>query len=205
MEESLVVRSATVDDLDALVAIQHSRPTREIVGLAGSPERARRFGRALMRSDGIVDAARPVVLIEGTTGPVAFMSYSVGPTESGSLSPRLVAGVLAALGPSVLRLPNRLAALRAVKLVAPENSFYIAELHVHPDHRGQGLGSHLLSWSSGRCVELGLDQRSLVTGTSNPAIHLYERHGFTVVATATDVKYQRIYGQAGRVLMTAPA
>lgn len=200
-----VVRPARVDDLDALVAIQHSEPTPEIIGLAGSPERARRFGRALVRSDGILEPTRPIVLIEGATGPVAFMAYSIGPTESGALTPSLIFRAVAALGPGVFGLPRRVAARRAVQLVVPEDSLYIAELHVHPDHRGQGLGSQLLSWSSNRCVELGLDQRSLITGTANPAIHLYERHGFKIIATATEERYERIFGQAGRVLMTAPA
>ena len=205
MDESLVVRSARADDLDAVVAIQHSRPTPEIIGLAGSPERARRFGRALVRSDGILEPTQPVVVIDGAIGPVAFMAYSIGPTKSGALTPSLVVRAIAALGPSVFGLPRRLAARRAVELVAPERSLYIAELHVHPDHRGQGLGSQLLSWSSHRCVELGLEQRSLITGTANPAIHLYKRHGFQIAVTATDARYERIFGQAGRVLMTAPA
>jgi ribosomal protein S18 acetylase RimI-like enzyme len=205
MGGSPVVRPARLDDLDAVVAIQHSQPTPEIIGLAGSPERARRFGRALVRSEGILDPTRPVVLIDGASGPVAFMAYSIGPTESGALTPSLVIRAIAALGPGVFGLPRRLAARRAVHLVAPQLSFYIAEMHVHPDHRGQGLGSQLLSWSSTRCVELGLDQRSLITGTSNPAIHLYKRHGFKITATATDETYERIFGQAGRVLMIAPA
>jgi len=202
MNESTVIRPARADDLDALVAIQHSEPTREIIGLAGSPERARRFGSALARSDGILKPARPVVVIDGATGPIAFMAYSIGPSESGSLTPGLVVGVIAALGPNVFGLPRRLSALKTVQLVAPEDSLYIAELHVHPEHRGEGLGSHLLAWSADKCVELGLDRRSLVTGTSNPAIHLYERHGFKIVKTATDERYERIFGQAGRVLMT---
>ena len=158
-----------------------------------------------MRSDGILEPTRPIVLIEGAIGPVAFMAYSIGPTESGALTPSLVVRAIAALGPGVFGLPRRLAARRAVQLVVPEESLYIAELHVHPDHRGQGLGSQLLSWSSDRCVELGLGQRSLITGTANPAIHLYKRHGFTINETATDERYERIFGQAGRVLMTAPA
>ena len=205
MEESPVVRSARADDLDAVVAIQYSQPTAEFIGLAGSPEHARQLGRALTRSDGILDPTRPVVVIDGAGGPVAFMAYSIGQTESGALTAGLVVRAIAALGPGVVGLPRRLAARRPVRVVAPPRSFYIAELHVHPDHRGQGLGGQLLSWSSQKCVELGLEQRSLITGTSNPAIRLYERHGFTIVATATDERYERIFGQAGRVLMTAPA
>ena len=82
-----VVRPARVDDLDALVAIQHSEPTPEIIGLAGSPERARRFGRALVRSDGILEPTRPIVLIEGATGPVSFMAYSILPPGVRSTHP----------------------------------------------------------------------------------------------------------------------
>jgi len=203
MVDSAVVRPARAEDLDAIVAIQHSKPTAEIIGLAGSPSRARRLGRALALSDGILDPDRPVVVIDGAVDPVAFMSYSIGPTDSGKLSPGLIVRAMAALGPGVVRLPHRLAVLRRVRIVAPEHSFYIAELHVHPEHRGQGLGGQLLSWSSRKCVELGLEQRSLVTGASNPAIHLYERHGFTIVETTTDAEYERIFGRAGRVLMTA--
>lgn len=205
MDESPIVRSATADDLDAVVRIQYSQPTAEMIGLAGSAERARRFGRALVHSDGILEPTRPVVVIDGTSCPVAFMAYSIGQTESGALTPGLVIRMVAALGPGVFGLRRRLAVRRAVRLVAPEDSLYIAELHVHPDQRGKGLGGQLLSWSSRKCIDLGLDQRSLITGTGNPAIHLYQRHGFTVTATATDHDYERIFGQAGRVLMTAPA
>ena len=187
------------------MAIQYSEPTAELIGLAGSPERARRFGRALMLTESIPDPDRPTVLIDGPDGPVAFMTYSIGPMESGALTPGRVLRVIGALGPGVFGLPRRLSARRAVELVVPGRSLYIAELHVRPDHRGRGLGGRLLSWSARRCVELGLDQQSLITGTANPAVRLYERHGFTVTATATDVRYERIFGQAGRLLMTAPA
>jgi ribosomal protein S18 acetylase RimI-like enzyme len=205
MDESTVVRSARADDLDAVVSIQYSEPSTEIIALAGSPARARRFGRALVRSEGILEPDRRVVVIDGARGPIAFMAYSIGPTKSLSLTPGLVVRVVAALGPGVFGLPRRLSALKTVQLVAPEQSLYIAEVHVHPDHRGRGLGGQLLSWSSQRCVELGLAQRSLITRISNPAIHLYKRHGFEVIATATDERYEEVFGQAGRVLMTAPA
>ena len=205
MIDAPVVRSASGDDLDALVEIQYSEPTAELVGLAGSPARARRFGRALARSEGIHESTRPVVVIDGPDGPIAFMAYSIGPAKSVALTPTLAVRAVAALGPSVFGLPRRLGALNSVQLVAPEHSLYIAELHVHPKHRGQGLGGHLLTWSSDRSRELGLSQRSLITGISNPAIHLYERHGFTITATATDERYERVFGRKGRVLMTAPA
>lgn len=205
MDGSPVIRPARAEDRDALVAIEYSEPTAELIALAGSPERARRFGRALMRSDGIPNPHRPVVLIDGRGGPVAFLSYSIGPTGSGALTPGLVLRMVGALGPGVLGLTRRLSVRRAVEIVVPDRSLYLAELHVHPDHRGRGLGGQLPARSARRCFELGLDQRSLITGTANPARSLYERNGFKVVATATDDRYERIFGQAGRVLMTAPA
>src|SRR3954451_23449741 len=106
MDDSPIVRSARVDDLDAVVAIQYSQPTAEMIRLAGSAERARRFGRALSRSEGIFQPGRPVVVLEAAIGPVAFMAYSIGPTESGALTPTLVVLTVAALGPSVLGLPR---------------------------------------------------------------------------------------------------
>jgi len=205
MAQPLVVRAARSGDLDALVEIQHSQPAPEIVGLAGTVPRARRLGRALMVLEGVLNPDRPIVVIDGERGPVAFLQYSIGPAESGGSRARLAVGAVAALGVGVLGLPRRLWARRAVELIAPEDSFYIAELHVHPNHRGKGLGGQLLDWSASECVSLGLPRRSLITGIGNPAIRLYERHGFAVVTTATDETYEQIFGRAGRLLMTAPA
>ena len=153
---SPVVRPARADDLDAVVAIQHSEPTPELIGLAGSPERARRFGRALVRSEGILVPTRPVVLIEDANRPVAFMAYSIGPTESGSTHPDSGhSGHRRTWSQRRAASACRLAVRRAVHLVVPQHSLYIAELHVDPDHRGEGLGSQLLAWSSLRCRESG--------------------------------------------------
>jgi hypothetical protein len=42
---------------------------------------------------------------------------------------------------------------------------------------------------------------SLGTTITNPARHLYERHGFRVVETKTDPSYERYTGIPGRILM----
>ncbi|MEL6890753.1 MAG: GNAT family N-acetyltransferase [Actinomycetota bacterium] len=190
-------------DLGAVVEIQHSDPAPELIGLAGDVERARRLGRALTISDGILDPKRPVVVLESAAKPIAFLQYSVGPSASGALSAPLVVRTVAALGSGVVGLPRRLAARRAIRLAAPAGSLYIAELHVHPEHRGRGFGGQLLAWSSQHCRVLGLGQRSLITGSENPAIRLYERAGFEIVERATDARYQQVFGEAGRVLMVA--
>ena len=197
------VRPARASDLDAVLEMQHAVPAPELVGLAGSTDRASRLGRAITRADGIDDPARPVVVLERDGDPVGFLQYSVGPSAAGAITPRLVLGVARALGVAAVRLPRRLMARRTVRLVAPEDSLYLAELHVRPDCRGQGLGGLLLDWSRRRATELGVSSRSLITGTDNPARRLYERHGFEVASRATDARYERVFGQAGRVLMVA--
>jgi len=40
------------------------------------------------------------------------------------------------------------------------------------------------------------------TGITNPARRLYERHGYVVVATKTDPRYERLTGSPGRIQMT---
>jgi ribosomal protein S18 acetylase RimI-like enzyme len=40
------------------------------------------------------------------------------------------------------------------------------------------------------------------TGVTNPARRLYERHGFRVIETKTDARYERLTRSPGRILMT---
>jgi len=42
---------------------------------------------------------------------------------------------------------------------------------------------------------------ALTTTTTNPARHLYIRHGYRVVETRLDPAYERLTGIPGRVLM----
>jgi ribosomal protein S18 acetylase RimI-like enzyme len=58
---------------------------------------------------------------------------------------------------------------------------YFAGIGVLPDHEGHGLGSLLFYKLCEAFKEIGTDYMSLFTGTSNPAIRIYERAGFQTV------------------------
>lgn len=58
---------------------------------------------------------------------------------------------------------------------------YFAGIGVHPDHEGHGLGSILFFKLCEAFKEIGTDYMSLYTGSSNPAIRIYERAGFHTV------------------------
>lgn len=61
----------------------------------------------------------------------------------------------------------------------------LAQLAVHPDRKGQGLGRQLLAAAERRAAELGA--AVIAFDTAEPAMELratYERRGYTVVARA---------------------
>ncbi|MDI4648663.1 GNAT family N-acetyltransferase [Cohnella sp. F6_2S_P_1] len=58
---------------------------------------------------------------------------------------------------------------------------YFAGIGVHPDHEGRGLGSILFFKLCEALRDVGADYMSLFTGSSNPAIRIYEKAGFDTV------------------------
>lgn len=58
---------------------------------------------------------------------------------------------------------------------------YFAGVGVHPDHEGHGLGSILFYKLCEAFKNMGTDYMSLYTGSTNPAIRIYEKAGFQTV------------------------
>ncbi|MFS0838075.1 N-acetyltransferase family protein [Paenibacillus sp. 1P03SA] len=58
---------------------------------------------------------------------------------------------------------------------------YFAGIGVHPEHEGHGLGSLLFFRLCEAFKDIGTDYMSLYTGSTNPAIRIYEKAGFTTV------------------------
>jgi ribosomal protein S18 acetylase RimI-like enzyme len=88
-----------------------------------------------------------------------------------------------------------------VETPAITGELYLAEIHVHPERRGRGVGGRLLSWAEERGSELGFTRIWLTTGSGNPSRHLYERHGFQATASTRSRLYRRFTGNDGRVRM----
>jgi ribosomal protein S18 acetylase RimI-like enzyme len=83
----------------------------------------------------------------------------------------------------------------------PPDAFYIAELHVDPTRRSEGIGARLLAWADDEATRLGRTRLALNTYSTNRARHLYDRAGYSVTRERTDPRYERYTGIPGRVLM----
>jgi len=58
---------------------------------------------------------------------------------------------------------------------------YFAGIGVHPDHEGHGLGTILFFRLCEAFQSIGADYMSLYTGSTNPALRIYEKAGFHTV------------------------
>ncbi|REK71772.1 GNAT family N-acetyltransferase [Paenibacillus paeoniae] len=65
----------------------------------------------------------------------------------------------------------------------PNGRGYFAGIGVMPQHEGHGLGSSLFFRLCEAFQNMGTDYMSLYTGSSNPAIRIYEKAGFQTVKT----------------------
>ena len=133
-------------------------------------------------------------------------SEPVGMIQTGmssmKVTPGLALAALRALGPgALLRLPGRLRIQRRVSPAKPPGAYVVAELHVAPASRGQGIGEAMLAHAEADARGRGFDEMALHTLTNNPARRLYERCGFSVVETRVDPDFRRLTGADGNVLL----
>jgi ribosomal protein S18 acetylase RimI-like enzyme len=195
------VRPATKSDLRAMSDLMFADPPREAVRLARGVERARRFQDELFRDAFETPTATVLVACEHDE-PLGFAWMT---TQGGSEIPSVravaamavrsmgVVGALAAAWPASSRL--------AVDITPPADGAHLTELHVHPDHRGRGIGGALLDRVEEEARNGDAPHVSLTTGSTNPARRLYARHGFEVVTERVGRRYARLTGIPGRVLL----
>jgi GNAT superfamily N-acetyltransferase len=93
-------------------------------------------------------------------------------------------------------------ARQRVQFEAQRDAFPIGELNVDEALRNRGIGGKLLQHAEGLAHSHGSSLMCLETGITNPARHLYERHGYALVATKADAEYERLTGSPGRILMS---
>jgi ribosomal protein S18 acetylase RimI-like enzyme len=63
---------------------------------------------------------------------------------------------------------------------------YIQTICIHPDHRGQGLGSRLVEFAEQRILRDAPNVFMCVSAFNRDARRLYERLGYRVVGELTD-------------------
>jgi ribosomal protein S18 acetylase RimI-like enzyme len=199
MIEGLTIRKARVDDTEHIAAIIHGEAGQEATAIAGSEEAAIAFGMAMARLPNGPQSWKHSIVADLDGGVAGVLQTNAGGDFSITPSLALLAVRIAGLG--IFAVVPRLMARKRVDIPPPEGSYHIAELHTHPALRNRGIGGALLDYAEREARWAGHQRMSLNTTTVNPARRLYERHGFRVVETRTDAKYERITGIPGRHLM----
>jgi ribosomal protein S18 acetylase RimI-like enzyme len=198
--QDLTIRKARAEDAKRIAEIIAGDPGQEAVAIAGCVEAAREFGMGWVRLPDSPQGWQRTTVAE-LDGEVVGIIQAGPPVNSFQVTPRVAWLALRILGVSLVTALPRLQARQRVQVDAPEGSYYIAELDVDPAHRNRGIGGALLDYAEAEARRLGHTHMALSTTTSNPARHLYERHGFRIAETKTDAAYERITGIAGRHLM----
>jgi ribosomal protein S18 acetylase RimI-like enzyme len=191
-------------DLDRMIEIMCAEPMPEAVSLAfNDPKLARALGSGLMRMpNSPLGWQRTVLAMDGGKAVGMMQGDASEVTSASFMRPTVLFRLLRMFGPSkfVRGLP-RFRIRARVNSPYPAGAYIVHELHVDPAYRNRGIGGALLDCAEEEARRLGHACMALSTTTSNPARHLYERHGFRVEVTKTDPSYERITGIAGRHLM----
>jgi ribosomal protein S18 acetylase RimI-like enzyme len=202
--QGLTIRPARAEDLDRIVEIMYGDPMAEGVALAfGDAELARALGSALIRMPNSPMGWQRTVLAVLDGKAAGMLQAGAGEVTSSSLmTPGVLFKLLRIFGPvKFVRGLSRVRIRARVNSPHPPGAYVVHELHVDAAHRNRGIGGALLDYAEAEARRLGHTCMALSTTTSNPARHLYERHGFSVVKTRTDSSYERMTGIAGRHLM----
>lgn len=64
----------------------------------------------------------------------------------------------------------------------PKDAYYIQNLSLLPEARGQGLGTQLLKTTFDRAQEKGYNQCQLDVASDNPAVNFYHRMGMEIIS-----------------------
>ena len=202
--EGLTFRRATPADTERIAEILHGEPGQETIGLCfGSVQLARALGYALVRLPGTPQGWEHTVLAALNEEPVGVLQASGGHLGVTSfVTPGVVLQAMRIFGAfKLLRGLPRIRARARLNFDHQPGAYAVNELHVDPRYRNRGIGGVLLDYAEEQARRGGYERMALTTTTSNPARRLYERHGFRVVDTRTDLAYERYTGIAGRHLM----
>jgi ribosomal protein S18 acetylase RimI-like enzyme len=120
--------------------------------------------------------------------------------HAGAVAGLLYSYPMAKEPPEVTGLPEAIAAFARFHLWG---SFFIDCIALYPGCRGQGIGTRLLGIARGQARERGLDVLSLQVYARNPAVRLYERHGFVEAGRQPVVPHPLIRMDGDVLLMKA--
>jgi ribosomal protein S18 acetylase RimI-like enzyme len=197
----VVLRAATPDDIAVISRIINVPPEPPLAHAIG-PDRATRLGDLFVR-EGVTIAIpdTTVAVLDGEV--VGVMDCGGGSTVELATGQalRMLPRILVIVWPVLPRALRSFWVRRYVQFDPVPEAFPVAELYVDERQRNRGIGGRLLEHAEALARERGAARMSIETGITNPARRLYERHGYTVIATKADPRYERISGSPGRILM----
>jgi ribosomal protein S18 acetylase RimI-like enzyme len=201
LSDVVALRQAVEADLPAISRIMNYPPEPPTATLLGA-DRASRLGDLLVRSGASVALTQTTVaVLDGALVGVmdCGSQYAVRMTAARLL--RLLPRVCVVLGPSLPRGLHGLWLRQRVQFEPMSEAFPVAKLYVDERFRNRGIGGRLLQHAEELARRGGSPRMCLETGITNPALRLYERHGYRTVATKVSARYERMTGSPGRVLM----
>ena len=163
--------------------------------------RAARLGDLFVENGITLKLADSVVAVvdQGVAGVMECGGRS-GPGTTASAYLRLLPPVVRILGMATPKAVYGMLLQRRVEFEPVPDAFAVVELYVDEAARNRGIGGRLLEYADG--LARGRWPRMCIeTGVTNPARRLYERHGYRVIATKTDPRYERLTGSPGWVPM----
>jgi ribosomal protein S18 acetylase RimI-like enzyme len=183
------IRPARSNDVDSMIGVMLTEPGVEQVAFMPSIDGAKRFFSVLWSAH----LADFIVADDGGT-VVGFAWCSEHDVSLGE-GARAAVSAWGMLGPVRLAARGWPRQLVETSLAAGTK---LIELQAHPQRRGSGIGTALLT----RIIDANGDRSlSLSTRSDNPARRLYERHGFVVTREKRHRAYERRTGSPGRITM----
>jgi ribosomal protein S18 acetylase RimI-like enzyme len=202
LAEGAEIRAATPADLADIARIMNYPPEPPMATLLGSGRSSRLGELFALNGASITLAHTTVAVVDGAVAGVleCGIQYGAGLTTGRLL--RLLPRVIFILGPVTPRALYGTWLRQKVQFAPQPDAYVVGELYVDEALRNRGIGGRLLRYAEDLARACGSSRMCLETGITNPALRLYERHGYKVVATKRDAGYERMTGSPGRVLMS---
>lgn len=202
--DGVVFRPARFDEIDRLSDIVNDPPSQATLNIAGTLDKAIRGGRVLSRRGLSLQVEHTTVAeLEGhAIGLMDACANREDPRVTVGLVLRLLVPTVRTVGIAGLwRLLRSRPAWDRVGFEQLPGAYHIAELDIDQRYRNRGIGAAFLQLAEQQARDQCCSRLSLTTDVTNPAQHLYERAGFSVVETKLDPEYERWSLSPGRVLM----
>jgi len=198
----LSFRRARPDEFEQVASILVADPSVDEVTIAGSEDRARRWGRAQLRLRGLghmhVGEMNGEIVVVVEIGP-ARRERGIVPRLHNARA-EVTRAIAWARVFGIATLPRYVRIRRAEYRVfpsAPEDAYHFSEMTTAAKYRYSGIGAYARVYGEKEARRLGYKRMSLHTSVVNPTKDMVMRHGYALVATGTDAGYERLSGIAG--------